>query len=133
MIVGRVSARGVPLIELPVGGKTWIAVIDTGFNGHLELPNELRRELRVDYWNDVEVALAEGIQFTEPHYLLKSPFHDRDMHAIVTFSSRSASCWEGRCCGDIVWRSTSTRARCGSSGYERCIPALGSRSEAVSR
>lgn len=38
MITGRVSNEGVPIIQLAVAGKTWSAVIDTGFNGDLELP-----------------------------------------------------------------------------------------------
>ena len=36
MIVGTVSADGVPTITLSVAGQDWPAVIDTGFNGDLE-------------------------------------------------------------------------------------------------
>ena len=33
MIWGSVSDDGVPVIALTLGGRTWSAVIDTGFNG----------------------------------------------------------------------------------------------------
>ena len=45
MIVGTVSADGVPTITLSVAGQDWPAVIYTGFNGDLELPETLRGAL----------------------------------------------------------------------------------------
>ena len=45
MIEGIVSEDGVPVIELDVGGQRWQAIIDTGFNGELELPERLRSHL----------------------------------------------------------------------------------------
>jgi predicted aspartyl protease len=41
MIEGMVDERGVPVIELMVAGRKWSGLIDTGFNGYLELPEEL--------------------------------------------------------------------------------------------
>jgi hypothetical protein len=42
LILGTVSADGIPTILLPVAGQDWRAAVDTGFNGDLELPNALR-------------------------------------------------------------------------------------------
>ena len=38
MIEGFINEDGVPVVILNVAGKDWNAVIDTGFNGDLELP-----------------------------------------------------------------------------------------------
>ncbi len=38
MIHGDVSEDGVPAITIVVDGEGWSAIIDTGFNGDLELP-----------------------------------------------------------------------------------------------
>ena len=38
MIAGSVGAEGVPVILIAIGNQQWRAVIDTGFNGELELP-----------------------------------------------------------------------------------------------
>ena len=43
MIYGMVSANGVPTITLSIASQDWLATIDTGFNGDLELPEPLRR------------------------------------------------------------------------------------------
>lgn len=37
MLVGIVTAAGEPMVQLPVGGQDWPAVVDTGFNGDLDL------------------------------------------------------------------------------------------------
>jgi hypothetical protein len=37
VIAGTVTDNGVPIIMLLVAGQTWQGIIDTGFNGELEL------------------------------------------------------------------------------------------------
>lgn len=37
-MTGTVTDDGVPIIMLPVAGQMWPGIIDTGFNGDLELP-----------------------------------------------------------------------------------------------
>lgn len=49
MIIGQVSQNGVPWIELQVAGQNWRAVIDTGFNGHLELPLSLQTQVNARF------------------------------------------------------------------------------------
>lgn len=48
MITGDISEEGVPIMILEVASEEWLATIDTGFNGDLELPEELQRKLN-DY------------------------------------------------------------------------------------
>lgn len=45
MIAGTVSDDGVPTITLGIVGQNWSAIIDTGFNGDLELPLSLHGQL----------------------------------------------------------------------------------------
>lgn len=42
MIVGSVNEDGIPTVSLTVAGQTRTGVVDTGFNGDLELPDQLR-------------------------------------------------------------------------------------------
>ena len=42
MITGIVSDDFAPTIEIELAGKRWNALIDTGFNGDLELPLALQ-------------------------------------------------------------------------------------------
>jgi hypothetical protein len=41
LIDGIVTDDGVPAIDVQVGNQRWQAIIDTGFNGELELPERL--------------------------------------------------------------------------------------------
>jgi predicted aspartyl protease len=38
LIEGSVTENGVPAIEVQIGDQRWRAIIDMGFNGELELP-----------------------------------------------------------------------------------------------
>ena len=46
---GAVDDRGVPVIDIAFAGRTWTATIDTGFNGYLELPDEIREAVDARY------------------------------------------------------------------------------------
>lgn len=71
MILGVVSADGVPTIALSIAGQDWSAIIDTGFNGDLELPNDLRDSLNARYVGRVTSALAGGQILEEDVYLVE--------------------------------------------------------------
>ena len=43
MIYGTVSVDGVPTIPQSIASQDWLATIDTGFNGDLELTDPLQR------------------------------------------------------------------------------------------
>ncbi len=85
MITGVVTDDGDPVILIPVGGREWPAVIDTGFNGDLELPNALRAAVNPRYVSDVTSILAAGIEVLEESYDVDFPFDGRMVLAEATF------------------------------------------------
>ena len=50
---GTVAADGTPMITLTIAGQDWPALIDTGFNSDLDLPERLRMlrdyRLQIDF------------------------------------------------------------------------------------
>jgi hypothetical protein len=60
MIGGSVSNEDVPIVQLAVAGQTWKAVIDTGFNGDLELPAALQPLLNARYLFRTRSLLGAG-------------------------------------------------------------------------
>ena len=85
MITGTVSADGVPVITLEVDGQDWPAIIDTGFNGDLELPEALRGKLNDQPAGRLRSALAAGRIVEEDAYSVEFPFDGQTCHAIATF------------------------------------------------
>lgn len=85
MITGLVESDGLPVIELPVGGRTWRATIDTGFNGDLELPFGLATSVNAQYFGRGRSILAGGQSIEEEHYLIEFPFDGRVVPALATF------------------------------------------------
>ena len=87
MIQGMVSVDGVPTITLLIADQDWPAIIDTGFNGDLELPEGLRSSLDARHVGRVTSALAGGQTIEEDAYLVAFPFDDHTVQAEVTFVS----------------------------------------------
>ena len=85
MIQGTVSDDGVPIITLPIDNQNWRAIIDTGFNGDLELPESLRHSLNARYVGRVTSALAGGQTIEESVYLVDFPFDGKVIQAEATF------------------------------------------------
>ena len=85
MIRGVVSADGVPTITLSLAGQDWPTIIDTGFNGDLELPEGLRSTLKERYVGRVTSALAGGQIIEEDVYVVEFPFDGQIVHAEATF------------------------------------------------
>ena len=85
MIRGAVSADGTPTITLSIAGQDWPAIIDTGFNGDLELPDDLRDVLNARYVGRVASALAGGQSVEEDVYVVEFPFDSQIMRAEATF------------------------------------------------
>lgn len=85
MILGSVSAEGIPTITLSVAGQDWPAIIDTGFNGDLELPDALRDVLNARYVGRVISTLAGGQSVEEDVYLVAFPFDGQMVQAEATF------------------------------------------------
>ncbi len=77
LIAGIVTEDGVPAIEVEAGGERWQAIIDTGFNGELELPERLRFQLNAQFVGRVTSLLAANQSVEEDVYLVDFYF-DRE-------------------------------------------------------
>jgi predicted aspartyl protease len=84
MILGTVT-DGVPTVQLDVAGKTWDAVVDTGFNGDLELPSDLQPALKPRPRGQVISALAAGQTVVEDFYDVDLAFDGQTVSAEATF------------------------------------------------
>ena len=87
MIRGNVSSIGVPTVTLSIVGQNWAATIDTGFNGDLELPEDIRDSLNARYVGRMTSALAGGQTIDEDAYLVDFPFDGQTIQAETTFVS----------------------------------------------
>ena len=86
MIQGVVTRDGIPVIELEVNGQIWTAIVDTGFNGDLELPEELRPNVNADFVGRITSLLASSQEIEEDIYLVDFPFDGRMVRAQATFA-----------------------------------------------
>jgi predicted aspartyl protease len=89
LIEGVVDDNGVPLIMLTIGERTQAAVIDTGFNGDLELPEVSRTASNPRYLGTAESLLAAGQSVIEDVYAVTIPFDGRMVEAVATFTAES--------------------------------------------
>lgn len=89
MIAGKVSDEGVPIIVLEVAGQQWSAIVDTGFNGDLELPTSLQGKLNDQPVGRLRASLAGGQVIEEDAYFVEVDFDDRVVRAVATFVSGS--------------------------------------------
>jgi predicted aspartyl protease len=80
-----VTDDGVPQILLTVAGQPWPAIIDTGFNGELELPDHLCQAVNARFIGHIHVALGGGQHLEEEVYLVDSPFDGETLLAEATF------------------------------------------------
>ena len=86
MIEGRIDDRGVPVIEIIFAGRAWTATIDTGFNGYLELPEELLHAVSARFLCTSESLLAGGNIVTEDQYAVHFPFDGSVRRVRATFA-----------------------------------------------
>ena len=85
MIEGIVTSDGVPLVEIEVGDHRWRAIVDTGFNGDLELPERLRADVNARFVGCVTSYLAANLQIEEDVFLVDFPFGGISNRAQATF------------------------------------------------
>ena len=90
MIEGAVTEDGVPAIEMEVGGERWQAIIDTGFNGELELPERLRLCVNAQFVGRVTSLLAANQRIEEDVFLVDFPFDGRIVRSQATFAGGDA-------------------------------------------
>lgn len=85
MIEGRVTNEGVPEIELTIGGAVWTAIVDTGFNGDLELPARLKELVDARSIGSITSLLAGGQSLVEDNFRVRIPFDGQLIDAQATF------------------------------------------------
>jgi predicted aspartyl protease len=85
VIHGHVTLSGVVLVMLEVGGREWPAILDTGFNGDLELPFALGAAVDPQFEGMVESQLADGSVVEEESYSVLLPFDGSLVEASATF------------------------------------------------
>jgi clan AA aspartic protease len=81
-----VTSERVPVIEIELAGRKWKAVIDTGFNGYLELPQELKTLLHCEFVGRGESFLAGGHVIVEDVFEVEIPFDGERVLATATFA-----------------------------------------------
>jgi predicted aspartyl protease len=86
LIAGLVTDEGVPTIEMRVGDRLWQSTIDTGFNGQLELPEQLRSHVNAQLVGRATSLLAANQRIEEDLFLVDFPFDGRVVRAQATFS-----------------------------------------------
>lgn len=85
MIVGLVDPEGVPFIAIQVGGNAYRAIIDTGFNGELELPEALREHVNPTPAGTRWAFLAAGQRHLEEMFLVDFPFDGKIVNVEASF------------------------------------------------
>lgn len=73
------------MIILTVAGRTWPAIIDSGFNGDLELPESLRPSVNPRFKGQCHSLLAGGQSIIEDTYRVEFPFDGQMVVAEATF------------------------------------------------
>ena len=85
MIEGIITGEGVPAITVDVGRQRCQAIIDTGFNGELELPERLRAHVNAQFVGRAISLLAANQGVEEEVFLVDFPFDGRMLRAQATF------------------------------------------------
>ena len=63
----------------------WTAIVDTGFNGDVELPNALRGQLNDQPVGRLRSTLAGGQVIEEDAFLVELPFDGKTVHAVTSY------------------------------------------------
>ncbi len=85
MIEGIITEDDVPAIAVEFGSQRWQAIIDTGFNGELELPERLRLHVSARFVGRATSLLAADQRIEEDVFLVDFPFDGRMVRAQATF------------------------------------------------
>ena len=88
MITGKINANREAIIQLEVIGSNQKrekveAVIDTGFNGYLTLPNDLINYLKLQPAGSRRAALGDGNIVVLDMYLAKALWHGQEQDVLA--------------------------------------------------
>lgn len=84
-MISGIVVDGVPLVRLEVGNSEWPAIVDTGFNGELELPEVLATVVNPQFFGSGTALLAGGQSVEEDHCFVDFPFDGLTVRALATF------------------------------------------------
>jgi predicted aspartyl protease len=85
-MTGEVDLRGTPVLRMTIGGREWIAVIDTGFDGELELPAALATEFGNTRVGQSQTTLGGGTVIMEDLFEVVFPFDGEMVQAQAAFA-----------------------------------------------
>jgi predicted aspartyl protease len=85
MIPGIVNNDGLPCILLTLAGQDWLTIIDTGFNGGVELPLELKGEFNDQPFGEITAQLGGNKRIVEDSFLVDFPFDGELVPTIATY------------------------------------------------
>jgi predicted aspartyl protease len=85
VIHGIVTDDDEPMVELAIGGRVWDALVDSGFNGDLELPDALRPHVNPRWKGPAHSRLAGGTQVVDACFEVDVPFGARLVQAVAIF------------------------------------------------
>ena len=106
MIESIITEDGVPAIAVEVGSQRWQAIIDTGFNGELELPERLRSHVNARFVGRATSLLAVNQRIEEEVFLVDFAFDGRMVRERkATFVDGDEILIGSLCCGIIGCRS----------------------------
>ena len=88
MIIGKITANREAIIELEVVGSSQKkekveAVVDTGFNGYLTLPNDLINYLKLQRAGSRHVTLGDGNVVVLDMYFAKVVWHGEEREVLA--------------------------------------------------
>ncbi len=84
-MTGVVTEDGQPTVTMSIAGRDWTALIDTGCNGDLELPEALKPFVNPRFLLTAEASLAAGQSVWEDYYQVDFPFDGRLVQAEASF------------------------------------------------
>lgn len=85
-MTGEVDLRGTPILRMTIDGQEWVAVIDTGFDGELELPEVLSTYFHGEPVGEAETTLGGGTVILEDMFQIAFPFDGETVLAEACFS-----------------------------------------------
>jgi predicted aspartyl protease len=85
-MTGNVDSEGTPVLRLNLAGHDWLAIIDTGFNGDLELPDVLAAHFGGIPSGQERSMLADGTIVIDDLFLIDFPFDNRVVKARVSYA-----------------------------------------------
>jgi predicted aspartyl protease len=85
-MTGEVNSEGTPVLHMNLAGHDWIAIIHTGFNGDLELPDVLAAHFGGIPSGQERSMLADGTIVVDELFMIDFPFDNQSVKARVSYA-----------------------------------------------